>query len=68
MKLCWTLEGADVVSAVTRLIGSVTHCADRDIMARRGDSWATDACLLEHWRDVENREETKPQSKTVSDL
>lgn len=41
-----------MVSGVTQHTGLVTQCEDGDIVAGRGDSWATDACLPEHWRDV----------------
>lgn len=39
------------------------HCGD--IMAERGDSWATDACLPEHWRDVRDWSIEKRQSHRV---
>lgn len=55
-----------MVGAVTRLAGLVTHCVDGDIvMARRGDSWATDACLPEHWRDVREWSIEKRQNHRV---
>lgn len=34
-------------------------------MARRGDSWATDACLPEHWRDVREWSIEKRQNHRV---
>ena len=54
-----------MVSAVTQLAGSVTHCVDGDIMAGRRDSWATDACLPEHWRDVREWSIEKRQNHRV---
>lgn len=54
-----------MVGAVTQHVGLVIHCVDGDIMARRGDSWATDACLPGHWRAVRERSMEKRQNHRV---
>lgn len=64
-KPCWTLEGVDVVRAVTQRTGMVTLAVDGDIIAGRGDSWATNACLPEHWRGVRDWSIEKRQNHRV---
>lgn len=54
-----------MVGAVTQHTGLVIHCVDGDIMARRGDSWATDACLPGHWRAVQEWSMEKRQNHRV---
>ena len=54
-----------MVGAVTQNAGLVIHCVDGDIMARRGDSWATDACLPGHWRAVREWSMEKRQNHRV---
>lgn len=71
-KQRWTLEGADVVGAVTRGGSVARHAGEWVCGHGRDRGQQSGGCVfpgaLEGCASLEHREETKPQSKTETDL